>query len=164
MSYVQTVLQPGEKIIRLGRLHWIVYWPAILLFAFGILVVAWLWSAGFGEVTISTAIIVFGVLFVYFFVRAWFERWITEIAVTDRRIIYKRGLIYRHTEEMNMSMVSSVDVNQSILGRVLDYGNVHVVGTGGAPSGKNTDELHDGIEHLHRVAAPLALRNAITAK
>jgi hypothetical protein len=66
---------------------------------------------------------------------------------------------------MNMSMVSSVDVNQSILGRLLDYGNVHVIGTGGGgPSRQSADEPHDGIEHLHRVAAPLALRNAITAK
>jgi len=163
MSYVQSVLQPGEKLILLGRLHWIAYWPAIVLLVLGIVLVTWLWKAGYGDLTISMVAVACGALFVYFFVRAWFERWITEIAVTDRRIIYKRGLIYRHTEEMNMSMVSSVDVDQSILGRLLDYGNVHVIGTGGAAA-KSPDEPHDGIEHLHRVAGPLALRNAITAK
>jgi uncharacterized membrane protein YdbT with pleckstrin-like domain len=101
------------------------------------------------------------------FAHAWFIRWITEIAVTDRRIIYKRGFINRHTEEMNMDKVASVDVDQSILGRILDYGTVHVLGTGGsqAVDRANSDRsVARGIEHLHRIASPLALRNAITAK
>ena len=32
MSYVDSVLQPGERIIMRGHLHWIVYWHAILFF------------------------------------------------------------------------------------------------------------------------------------
>jgi uncharacterized membrane protein YdbT with pleckstrin-like domain len=103
------------------------------------------------------------VLFAVSFARAWFIRWITEIAVTDRRIIYKRGFINRHTEEMNMDKVASVDVDQSILGRVLDYGTIHVLGTGGAQSVDDGNRAR-GIEHLHLIASPLALRNAITAK
>ena len=79
-------------------------------------------------------------------------RWITEFAVTDRRVIYKCGFISRHTVEMNMDKVKSVDVDQSLLGRLLNYGTIHVLGTG------------EGIESLRRIAAPLALRNAITAK
>ena len=164
MSYVQSVLQPGEKIVMHGRLHWIAYWPAILLFVLGIAVVAWEWRSGYGNMTISITAIVFGALFAYFFLRAWFIRWITEIAVTDRRIIYKRGFINRYTEEMNMDKVTSVDVSQSILGRLLDYGTIHVIGMGGAPAPKNSDRPQDGIEHLRWVAAPLTLRSAITAK
>ena len=81
--------------------------------------------------------------------------------MTDRRIIYKRGFIWRHTEEMNMDKVASVDVDQSILGRMLDYGTIHVIGTGG---GQSVDGSARGIEHLHRIASPIALRNVITAK
>ena len=29
MSYVQQVIQPGERILAVGKLHWIVYWPAV---------------------------------------------------------------------------------------------------------------------------------------
>ena len=54
----------------------------------------------------------------------------TEIAITNRRIIYKRGFIQRHTAEMNMDKVASVDVKQSILGRVFDYGTVRVQAAG----------------------------------
>lgn len=164
MSYVQSVLQPGEKIILSGRLHWIAYWPAILLLALGIVLVSWEWRAGYSDTITSITAVAFGALFLYFFGRAWFIRWITEIAVTDRRIIYKRGFINRHTEEMNMDKVASVDVDQSILGRLLDYGNVHVIGTGGALTAEGPDDMHDGIENLRRIASPINLRNAITAK
>jgi uncharacterized membrane protein YdbT with pleckstrin-like domain len=83
--------------------------------------------------------------------RAWFERVTTEIAVTDRRIIYKRGFIRRYTVEMHMDKVESVDVDQSILGRMLDYGDVIIHGTG------------SGLEPLGHVDHPLELRNHITA-
>ncbi len=87
----------------------------------------------------------------------------TELSVTNHRVIYKSGFIRRHTVEMNMDKVASVDVDQSILGRMLDYGTVHVIGTGGVQNAANADVVR-GIEHLHRVASPLALRSAITAK
>ena len=53
---------------------------------------------------------------------------------------------------MNMSKVESVTVDQTMLGRLLGYGTVHIRGTG------------EGIEHLHRIASPLELRNAIVAR
>jgi len=74
--------------------------------------------------------------------------------VTDKRIIYKRGLINRHTVEMNMDKVATVDVDQSILGRLLDYGSIRILGTGGA----------HGIERLDRIASPVSLRNAIDVR
>jgi uncharacterized membrane protein YdbT with pleckstrin-like domain len=163
MSYVDSVLQPGERIIMRGHLHWIVYWHAILFLVLGVVLVVWESSGGMGDGLISFTAIAFGVLFVISFMMGWFNRWITEIAVTDRRVIYKRGFITRHTVEMNMDKVASVDVDQSILGRMLDYGTVHVIGTGSVQNSANADVVR-GIEHLHRVASPLALRSAITAK
>jgi uncharacterized membrane protein YdbT with pleckstrin-like domain len=161
MSYVQSVLQPGERLKLVGHLHWIVYWPAIgcLLLAIALAVL----TGTFGPMA-SYASGGAALLAVYFFLRGWFVRWITEIAVTDRRIIYKRGFIWRHTEEMNMDKVTSVDVDQSILGRLLGYGTVHVIGVGGVVGVNDQDRPQDGIEHLKRIAEPLALRNAITAK
>jgi uncharacterized membrane protein YdbT with pleckstrin-like domain len=162
MSYVKSVLQPGERVIMQGRLHWIVYWQAITFLVLALLAAAWSGSSGMGVVMTFVAAAFF-LLAVLAFAYAWFDRWITEIAVTDRRIIYKRGFINRHTEEMNMDKVASVDVDQSILGRMLDYGTIHVLGTGGAQITDGTARER-GIEHLHQIASPLALRNAITAK
>src|SRR5262249_55482755 len=84
--------------------------------------------------------------------RAWIRRASTELAVTDRRVIFKRGLIRRHTVEMNMDKVESVDVDQSILGRLFNYGDVTVRGTGAS------------IEPLRMIDDPLALRSRVTAR
>ncbi|MBN8965743.1 MAG: PH domain-containing protein [Rhizobiales bacterium] len=152
MSYTQSVLQPGEKIVLMARLHWIEYWPAILSLIAGVILVVWEHTAALGEVLIAATAIVFAALTLVFFVRAWFIRWITEFAVTDRRVISKRGFINRSTTEMHMDKIESVQVEQSILGRLLDYGTVTVRGTG------------EGLDPIKRVAAPLAFRSAITAK
>ena len=59
------------------------------------------------------------------------------------------GLISRRTQEINITKVETVDVNQSFLGRMLDYGVVTIIGTGGSWG------------PLRQIAAPLQLRNAI---
>ncbi|AMN39689.1 PH domain-containing protein [Rhodoplanes sp. Z2-YC6860] len=162
MSYVASVLQPGERIVRLGRLHWIVYRYAILFAVLAIVCAPWAATDGLGVVPLF-CVMAFGVLAVLSFAVAWFERWITEIAVTDRRIIYKRGFINRHTVEMNMDKVAAVDVNQSILGRLLGYGSVCIVGLGATQATAGAGQT-PGIKDLGLVAEPLALRSAITAK
>jgi uncharacterized membrane protein YdbT with pleckstrin-like domain len=63
-------------------------------------------------------------------VQEWFKWWITEIAVTNRRVIYKKGFIRRQTNEMNVHKVESVQVYQTILGRMLGYGTVTILGIG----------------------------------
>ena len=155
MSYVRSVLQPNEKVLITVRLHRIVYICAILFLIVGTALVALennLTSGDARSYLIYCTLAVFGVGFVVSFLHAWFIRWITEFAVTDRRVIYKCGFIKRHTVEMNMDKIESVDVDQSLLGRLINYGTIHLLGTG------------ECIESLRRIAAPLALRNAITAK
>jgi uncharacterized membrane protein YdbT with pleckstrin-like domain len=163
MSYVNSVLQPGERVVVMGRLHWIIYWHAIVLLVLGLVLVGWLSAKTDHAMLTQIVAITFAVLVVVAFAVAWFRRWTTEIAVTDKRLIYKTGFITRHTVEMNMDKVASVDVNQSILGRILDYGTVQVIGAGGAQNAPNSTVVR-GIEDLPCVAKPLALRSAITAK
>ncbi len=55
----------------------------------------------------------------------------SEFAITNKRIIIKVGLISRRTLEMNLNKIESVNVDQSILGRMLGYGTINVIGTGG---------------------------------
>jgi membrane protein YdbS with pleckstrin-like domain len=150
MSYVKEVLQPGERVLYASTIHWLIYAPAILLLIVAIL--ATFQTVGGSEfVWRSISLVCFAAASLSA-ARAWFKRWTTEIAVTDRRIIYKRGFIRRHTIEMNMDKVESVDVNQSLLGRVFGYGDVLVRGTG------------VGFEPLQMIESPIELRNAVTAR
>jgi membrane protein YdbS with pleckstrin-like domain len=153
MSYVNAVLQPGERVKAVGRLHWVIFLRAMLLVAIGIALLALARKMGpqiKDVIDVAAGLVL--VLGLLAFLRAWFRRSITELAVTDHRVIYKRGFLRRHTVEMNMDKVETVDVDQSVLGRLLGFGTIHVHGTG------------QGIENLSRVAAPLRLRNAITAR
>lgn len=152
MSYVSTVLQPGETVARTGRLHWITYGKAILTFIVGGAVLWLEYAQQIDRFILAVTALLAALVFLFFLVQAWFVQWTTEFAVTDRRIIYKRGFINRHTAEMHMDKVESVKVDQSILGRMLDYGTIRVLGTG------------HGIEDIQRIASPLELRNAITAR
>jgi Bacterial PH domain len=147
MRYIDNILQPGETVAFTTTLHWIVYLPAIGLWFLAFIAISV--GGAMGPVAILTAIVCAlvgsGLAF-----SAWFRRWTTEIDVTDRRIVFKRGFIRRHTVEMNMDKVESVDVDQSILGRMLDYGDITIRGT--------------GIEPLRNIDSPLEFRNAVTAR
>jgi len=84
--------------------------------------------------------------------RAWFHRWTTETDVTNLRVVHKTGFIKRRTFEMSLDKVESVDVNQSIVGRILNYGDVTILGVG------------EGKETIATIASPLEFRNFITAR
>ena len=148
MSYVQRVLQPGEQIRRISSIHWIVYWPGVAV-AFLAVVAFWLSQTqlltGFWRYTGYALALVA----VFLLIQQWFQWWVTEIAVTNRRVIYKKGLVRRQTNEMNMDKVESVKIDQSILGRMLDFGNVKILGTG------------EGFETLRTIPSPIELRNSI---
>ena len=152
MSYVKRVLQPGEVVRHTASLHWILYLPglAFWLVALILLVVRpeqhgfLYWADVIGMwLCLAAGLVLMG--------EAWFRQWTTEIAVTDRRVIFKTGFIWRNTTEMHMDKVESVEVKQSIPGRLFDYGDVEIRGVG------------TGFEPLRKIAKPLELRNHITA-
>jgi uncharacterized membrane protein YdbT with pleckstrin-like domain len=151
MSYVDSILEPGETIRYRSSVSWTTYVPSILLFICAL--AALFIGANYGDLTSFVWLIpiVFLLASLGMFIPAWFRRWTTEIAVTDRRIILKRGLIRRHTVEMNMQKVESVDVDQTLLGRIFNYGNVTIRGTG------------TSFEKLRMIDAPLKLRTTVTA-
>src|SRR4051812_50044854 len=95
MSYVHSVLQPGEEVRYQASIHWITYFHGALWLIAACIV--WIiapesWRGGFTVRVIEIVLVAVGVIFL---ARAWFEWWITEIAVTNRRGIYKAGLFLR---------------------------------------------------------------------
>ena len=150
MKYYLKVLQPGETVMYVGKLLWIIYRYSILFAVLTIIAVVFSLSlAQDQEFFALMGSAVLGILTIYFFLKSWFVRWTTETVVTDKRIIHKSGFIARNTTEMNLTKVETVDVLQSFWGRILGYGIVRAVGTGAT------------WETLPYVASPLQLRNSI---
>jgi uncharacterized membrane protein YdbT with pleckstrin-like domain len=152
MSYVQQVLQPEETVRFHTTVHWSIFLSAIISVLIGLAFVVWHYMDQKANLLLLIGAMVFGVTGVVLAVAAWLKRFGTEVAVTDRRVIYKRGLIQRHTVEMNLDKVESVDVDQSLVARLLGYGTVTIRGTGQA------------IEPIRDMADPLRFRGAILAR
>ncbi len=130
-----------ESVTYEAHLHWVVFVPPVALFAAGLVAIAFHTIAAIALLLASVAAIL----------HAYVRLVTTRIFVTDRRVVYRTGLIARRTLEMNKEKIESIDVSQSIPGRLLEFGSVTVKGTGG------------GIEAIHSVAAPFALRNNVAA-
>jgi uncharacterized membrane protein YdbT with pleckstrin-like domain len=153
MGYVDRVLQPGEQVIAVTRIHWWFVWRRTFftLVVAAALAIGSAYASGNMHQALLAAAGVAVLLALLLALGPAIERATTELAVTNRRIIHKRGFIQRHTIEMSRSQVESVDVDQNILGRMLDYGDIIVHGTGTTP------------EPFRYIADPLRFRSAITA-
>lgn len=107
-SYIEGALIAGEKVLHQGRVSWWAVWHLLLL----------------GVVLLP---VVIGVVFLAW---AWIRVKSTELAITDKRVIAKFGFISRNTMEIGVQKVESIQVQQSFLGRLLDFGTLIVSGTG----------------------------------
>jgi len=99
---------------------------------------------------LSIAAVIFALLALASAFRWLLRRTTTELAVTDQRVIYKTGLLARHTLEMNRARVESVTVDQTLVGRIFGYGTVTVRGVGTA------------FEPIRNISDPLTFRTYIT--
>jgi len=152
--YIDEILQPGEKVLYSTNAHWMFYLPAM---AAWIVVLVFLILSRIATVDALVILCwaiaaVFAIAALYWTFKAWFHRWTTETDVTNMRVVHKTGFIQRRTLEMALDKIESVDVDQSILGRILDYGDVTINGVG------------EGKEKIPAIASPLAFRSAITAR
>jgi uncharacterized membrane protein YdbT with pleckstrin-like domain len=152
--YIDQILQPGEKVLYSTNAHWIFFWPAIAgwVLAGALFVFSGMVPAGAAALACLALAAISAIFALYQTATAWFHRWTTETDVTNLRVVHKTGFITRQTFEMSLDKIESVDVDQSIPGRIFDYGNVTVRGVG------------EGKETIATIAAPLAFRNAITAR
>src|ERR1700690_298752 len=158
MSYIDSNLIPGETVIYRTRLHWIVMlWqvvigclllalPGVLLLYYALSqtrVENWMSQVMEGE---GIALLIAGLVAILMGV---VRRNATEMAVTSRRVVIKTGLASRKTIEMLLNKVESIEVSETTFGRMLGYGTITVIGTGGT------------LEPFHEVAHPLAFRNQV---
>lgn len=157
MGYIDHNLTAGEAVIYETRLHWIVMLRPIVTGSVLALLAAFLFyyaetSTGIDGNTLhllegaGVVLLLAGIASILIGIA---RRNATEMAVTNRRVVIKVGLMARRTVEMMLSKVESIEVNETAVGRMLGYGTIVVTGTGGTP------------EPFSRVAHPLIFRTSV---
>lgn len=155
MSYVDAHLLPGERVVYRARLHWIAFRWSIFLVILAVLIAiagqlvssvprndAWkLWIPA-----------VLAALALLFAIGPWIKLATSEFAVTDKRVLVKVGLVQRDSLETLLSKVEAIGVDQTLLGRMLGFGTITIVGTGGTR------------ETFERIASPLEFRRQVQAQ
>ncbi|MBR1130467.1 PH domain-containing protein [Bradyrhizobium iriomotense] len=152
--YIDEILQPGERVLYSTNAHWIFYFPAIVAWVVA-LVLFVLSRQATADGLVLLCLVAAGLVALaalYWTLKGWFHRFTTETDVTNLRVVHKTGFIKRRTFEMALDKVESVDVDQTILGRILNYGDVTIRGVG------------EGIETIKTIDSPLAFRSSITTR
>ena len=151
-SYVDSVLAEGERIVyRASISHWKFFLSYLVggLFLLTALVLGARMGAGVqpnGSLVLVAITLGIGLILI---LSAVIRRQTTELVLTDRRIITKCGLVSRNTVEMNLNKIESLHVNQGLTGRIFNYGDVTVVGTGAS------------LEPMRGITHPLELRKKL---
>ncbi len=128
VSYVENNLIVGEQVIYNAKVHWFIFVPSIVWFVIGI----FLFNIQTEEIVLPLLggmILIF--VSIFSLISAFITRFSTELVVTSKRVIAKVGFIRRNTVELNHSKVESINVDQSIFGRMFDFGTLVINGTGG---------------------------------
>ena len=108
MGYVEDTLGGGETIEYEVSFHWLWTFSAYTM----LVVLGW--------------VVIGLIVFLYMMIK----KWTTERVLTNIRFIQKTGWIVRHTEEIRLDRMEEVNLDQSLLGRILDYGDIKISGVG----------------------------------
>jgi uncharacterized membrane protein YdbT with pleckstrin-like domain len=164
LSYVEKHLISGETVQYQTKLHWVVMLGHVAiaavfeLLAITILVASFSRSAG-AKAMPSRGSMILGAMACFLVGAALFcigllKRSVTEMAVTNKRVIVKTGLADRRTNEILLSRIESVVVDEPAMGRILGYGTVIVRGTGGTP--EVFEKIYQPLEFREQVQRQIA--------
>jgi uncharacterized membrane protein YdbT with pleckstrin-like domain len=156
MGYVEDNLLPGEKILFRAAPHWASFITPSISFLFAFVLIFMSLSSD-NRTFLACMGLVFVIMGLTEAARVGLVFFTTEVALTDRRIIGKTGLLRRRSLELLLAKVESIQVSQPLLGRALDYGTIVVVGTGG------THQPFRFISHPQELRRQVNARIAATA-
>ncbi len=137
MSYLSSTLLKDEQVVHLTKPHWIVFWPSLVsllvtLIAYGYGPRYFNIGIYFFNHSIPQLLVLACIAFtIYQFLQGCFLYYTCEYGITNKRVLMKAGFIGRDSLEIFLSKIEAVNVDQTIMGRLLGYGSIIIVGTGG---------------------------------
>ena len=130
MSYINESLSKDEAVIELYKLHWFSKVMLWALSTFSIFFLLLLFTAILIYSPVINLMFTFFSVFFSLAIYEWFRLKSIEYGVTNKRVISKKGIVSRNTEEMKISSIETIEINQSVLGRLFGYGTIKITGLG----------------------------------
>jgi|SRR5579885_1479571 uncharacterized membrane protein YdbT with pleckstrin-like domain len=122
MSYIDRNLLPDEKILFRTKKHLIIFLVPLILTILSIVAYSYMESNNIlNKVDWAPTVIV-----LLFWASSGLDYLTSEFAVTNKRVMMREGFFNRHANEMRINTISQVNVDQSLLGQMLDYGIVSI--------------------------------------
>jgi len=128
--FIRRTLMPDEKVLGDARFHAFYVFSAFFNLSFCLLL------GGALQYTLDRYVPLHGMgvwpllsmtgIGIWVLAAMMLKRWTTEIILTNRRLLYKRGFFQVTLAEADVEQLASDNVHQSLLGRMLDYGALHV--------------------------------------
>ena len=139
MSYLDQHLMPSETIIFRTKPHWIIFSKSALWWLLAILVFIYGPYLDVGQFRVGTfppLYTLVGILSIAMAIVTAITTYIrfisSEFGITNKRVLAKIGFIERQSMEILLIRIESIEVNQTIPGRILGYGSITIIGTGGS--------------------------------
>lgn len=135
MSYAETLLASGERIITINHQHWFILirralWAIVALVAFALLGgFALLNSSNSGIVWtilgwVVLALLVYGVAALVYSIITFRSQ---EFVLTSRRIIHAEGVINKKASDSSLEKINDAVLIETLFGRIFGYGNLEVL-------------------------------------
>jgi len=140
VSYVDSQLMSGEKVIYRAHLSRLVYATAVVFLIFP--VIAWLVAPPWVGWALLVLALIIGLV-------AHVKYTTSVFVVTDQRVLIKVGWIQRRSLETLLAKIEGIGVEQGLSGRLFDYGTITITGTGGTH------------ERFDKIAAPMQFRKRV---
>jgi len=145
MSYIDSNLLEGERVVYRTRLHWLMFMGPVLFIVVILLPIAWFISTSAWS---SYAWIPLGVAALILV--ATFIKWqSSDFAVTNKRVMMKVGVFHTRSIELLLGKIEAIAVEQSLIGRIFGYGDIVITGSGGTK------------EAFSHIQSPLEFRRAV---
>lgn len=139
MGYIESNLLPDEQVVYKAKLHWIIFWKSCAVILLGIIFLFILPVIGMIVLAIGLPAVISPLI----------DYITSEFGVTNKRVIIKVGFVRRRTLELLLRHVEAILVDQSVTGRILNYGSVTLTGTGGVREAFNN--ISNPLEFRRRI-------------
>jgi uncharacterized membrane protein YdbT with pleckstrin-like domain len=145
MSYIDSNLLEGERVVYRTRLHWLLFMGPVFFVVVILCPIAWFLSTGTWSSYIGIPLGLGALILV-----ATFIKWLSsDFAVTNKRVMMKVGVFHTRSIELLLGKIEAIAVEQSLIGRIFGYGDIVITGSGGTK------------EAFSHIRSPLEFRRAV---